>query len=463
MRFPRRHRRTFESLEDRCLLAADVAVEQLGRHLFITGNELGSDMLIRGTAEPGQFIISYFRCDPPSAEPPTLITVEGVFGDIFVQLGGGDDRLSIYDAHVLGNLNIDMGTGADEVSLAGGSAWKLLGFEFDRASFNMPLEVDGDLRFAGGEGRDVFAQTNTTVHGNQHLDMGAGNDVLVLEAYEGLNAVGETLSVNLGDGADEALFQAFEVGSLIVQDLSGDSQLNFSGTVNGSAVIKTGPGNDQVGTPLTDFSLGFMLTVGENLAISTGDGNDQINSAVGSVGGSEMIFTGSGDDSVMLLSRSIASAHHQPLHVGGDLSIDLGAGVDDATITDIELGGTLEVRSAEGGEKRIRVTNSAWIAEIAIALTGNSSDGVYLGDLSAGQVVIETNDGRDWITLSHSSVDTLFAALGNDDDHMALIDITAANPSLIDGGDGRDWLSFFEIGLSPIESRNFEAFGIAEG
>ena len=393
--------------------------------------------------------------------PPVVFQVEGVFGNIVVQLGGGNDRVDVSDAHVLGNLSIDMGDGDNVVALGGAVGWPWIYAVADMIPVDAPLELQGDLRIVAGAGNDIIDQTNTTVHGSERINTGDGDDTVYVHSNFGGNVVAGTLSVNLGDGADEALFQAFEVGSLIVQDLSGDSQLNFSGTVNGSAVIKTGPGNDQVGTQLTDFSLGFMLTVGENLAISTGDGNDQINSAVGSVGGSEMIFTGSGDDSVMLLSRSIASAHHQPLHVGGDLSIDLGAGVDDATITDIELGGTLEVRSAEGGEKRIRVTNSAWIAEIAIALTGNSSDGVYLGDLSAGQVVIETNDGRDWITVSHSSVDTLFAALGNDDDHMALIDITAANPSLIDGGDGRDWLSFFEIGLSPIESRNFESFGIA--
>ena len=453
MPFSHRTRRTFESLESRCLLAADLSVEQIGDDLLISGSDLDDRVMITGGAQPGEFNVTHFSFDPNSERPvpaPQELHFEGVFGDIVVKLGRGNDELRVEDAHVLGNLTIDLGDGDDSIAFGGTLGNRQI---YAVTSIMLPprdetpLEVQGDLRIALGAGNDNVDQSSTTVHGNERIETGSGNDDVFLHSLYGNNVIDAALSVNLGEGADLATLSAFHVGgSAIVYDNSGDASIVLGGNVDGSAVIKTGGGNDRIG---------LYARVQGNLVVSTGVGNDEINQQRGNIAGNEVLLTGPGNDDVSLVPFVL---RFDRVHIGGNLSIDLGTGIDHVDIGEIDLDGSLQVRGG-GGQKNVSISESRDIAAIQISLAGNSTDDVTLTGVSAGRVSIATQGGDDRLFLDRAVADdNFFASLGDGDDNLFLKTVVAAEPSFIDGGDGVDSVTMTGDAPLTVELRNFEFF-----
>ena len=178
MQFCPRYHRTFEALEGRSLLAADLAsAEQIGQDLYITGGDAWANVLITGGDSLGEFTVTTtYQWDPDTNSVPPGSAVyhfEGVVGDIVVKLGGGTDVLRIEGsfptgAHVLGDLTIDLGEGpGGRVELgrseigAGIAGW-------------FPVTVDGDLRIRTGDGDDEINFVFGAVMAMRELTRGAG-------------------------------------------------------------------------------------------------------------------------------------------------------------------------------------------------------------------------------------------------------------------------------------------------
>ena len=483
--FPRRYRRTFEALESRSMLAAYVSVEQIGDDLFISGGDsplelahLVSNITILGQNDPGEFTVSVIVFDPMALDSPpltpTIYHFDDIFGDIVVKLGNTHDNVRIQNAHVLGDVTIDLGDGDDYARL-GEYTQTMMTLSIPGSTYvtELPLEVEGNLRVAGGSGSDDIDFVAAIVHGNARIETGSGDDrVLFVDADEP-KVVDGTLSISLGEGDDLALLGKLTAGaSVMIQDSSGDATVHVAGSIAGSLLIKTAGGDDQV-TVTAD--------VDRNVLVYTGSGDDRVTQRTGDIGGSEVIVTGSGDDQVLLgfdpalfdpLDNSEIVLVNAPtpfgdptfepigqmkVHIAGNLSVDLGTGADTATLAGIDLDGTLQVRG-RGGEKGIGVLSSYEMAAIQISLAGNSTDHVTLDSVTARRISVETQGGNDILELSYGVVDSLFVSLGEGDDELRLSYIyPTTQPSKIDGGNGNDHVLRFSDLPANLELLGFES------
>ena len=97
----------FEHLEDKALLAGDVTVAVVHGALVITGDELGNQIAISSSQEPGEYLIQgldgtllHLAEEDGAGESELLVT--GVRHGIHVDLGEGDDSVSLNNARVRG-------------------------------------------------------------------------------------------------------------------------------------------------------------------------------------------------------------------------------------------------------------------------------------------------------------------------------------------------------------------------
>ena len=100
-----RRRRTFESLENRHLLAGDVFVEvNDGGDLVVTGDDNNNYVIIEGTGVDGQYVVTgddgtniFFN---GTQQPGATVVVSNADGSIIVDLNAGDDTLEMNNVAV---------------------------------------------------------------------------------------------------------------------------------------------------------------------------------------------------------------------------------------------------------------------------------------------------------------------------------------------------------------------------
>jgi hypothetical protein len=134
------HRRRFESLENRLLLASDLVAAVVSHtNLSITGDGKDDAFLVAGDANPGEVVITGFagadanstqingiqNGTPVLGTPNGSITLTGVTGNIVINLGQGDVTVSVADLTASNNLTIVGGTGADTIDVGAVAATPL--------------------------------------------------------------------------------------------------------------------------------------------------------------------------------------------------------------------------------------------------------------------------------------------------------------------------------------------------
>lgn len=360
-----------ERLENKTLLAGDVTVEVVDGNLLLHGDELDNQVLVRGTEEPGEFVIvGLVGSDGQqttvngAAEP---VVVEGVRRNVRAMLGEGDDLIRLVGARIRGNAVIQTGAGNDRVEI--GHAVRPAGElpdaaaldesgpgtdpaeHPDRPPIHRGVTVGRNLVIRTGPGDDVVSEVNVAVRRNQIINTGIGDDRVRLgrplelapepPPADDLNAEpsdpGRPGDPNEpcgpGQPADRPHRPQVAVGGRLVVRLGpGDDALRASATrVGGQLHVRAGRGDDTV--VLDRVAVDGLARIG----MGRGDDRlvlEQVRARTGLVG------AGAGDDTVTVLDSVFARlgmwlrSGDDILRVGGTrvrhaALLDGGAGVDE--------------------------------------------------------------------------------------------------------------------------------------
>lgn len=366
----------WEELERREVPAGVVSVLAIGNgtngmDLTVTGDALGNEIdVFRDSSGSvhvralGSTLLSY---DPASTFPSgSTITVnttpfeiifsssQGVFtGTVSIQLGGGDDQLRVWMQSAITRLDIDMGSGNNQVSV---------------------VSTDPDINIASGSGSDIVNLVNINNGGILSVSTSGGNDVVNLSNVE----FGDT-TISTGGGNDTLQF-------------TGNNRfgrLRFSsGTYLGGLKVDAGTGNDLVW--FASRTKVFRL-----LQVLAGDGNDRlwVNAAASSSDPATLevegptgtvtaaINMGSGADLVRIgVGSGTGKSANLEVNTGQKTNIVMGAGNDRLYIRDAILG--LLIALMQDGDDQ--VLNSWAGANVTVASGSKLNGGAGVDVLPAG-------------------------------------------------------------------------------
>lgn len=190
-----------EALEPRLLMSGNVTVEVKDGWLNILGDRSANQITIDQTDLPsGQFRISAGDADTTINGSSQSQVFEGV-RDVRVDLGEGDDKLSLTGLSSIGHARIDMGNGADDLKLSNSA-------------------IDGGFWLQLGEGNDSFLAKETTFRGSVRVWGNNGDDSIAFDdgsaphVWVGLMELGteqtfrKTVGISGGSGNDTLLVRS---------------------------------------------------------------------------------------------------------------------------------------------------------------------------------------------------------------------------------------------------------------
>jgi hypothetical protein len=320
-----------EMLEDKAMLAGDViaAIDTDG-NLTISGDNRANAVEISATAE-GNLVITGID--------DTTVTFNG-------QTTAAGEAVDL--GSVTGDVTIDLHGGDDSVSISGGAE-----VEGEAAE---SLRLGGKLTIIGGNGQDKIVFDNVDVADELHIDTGAGNDAIDLNAV-----AAASVKVDTGRGDD----------GIVATGLTAD----------GAVKINTAQGDD-------DVDLNGIVS--NRLTVDVGNGADSLNIAA-SEALIAKISTGAGDDDVSLDGLTAAN-----------LSIDLGKG-DDI----LEANGTVSAVATVTGDAGDDVVNFS-------GLRGSVSGETTV----AARLAIDAGVGNDVVEVAEATLDQFFVNLGRGLDNL---------------------------------------------
>lgn len=451
---PRKNRRpashvatSFEGLENRICMAGDVTVAINGNVLSIVGDQLGNQILV------DQVDQSFFRVigqqgTTVNGLAAQIVPFNPAGNDLRIDLKGGDDILQLNNLAfgqtvTLQKLRVDMGAGNDRAELGG---FAVIGgdpvditlgknnqaeqdfLRFDEAVFN------GGVTIATGGGTDEVLTNDMVFIGGLQVSTAGGDDRV---AIDDTTVLGD-LKIATGDGNDR----------IAVQDT----------VVSRDLVVDAGKGNDEY----IGGEFNGLVRVDRNLVISGGDGNDliQVNAGLSPVTvlGSLAVSGGKGDDFLGL--------GNGPLQVTGRAAVDGGAGNDTVAIKKLSAG-ELAV-DFRGGSSTLSVAQVG-VTGKATFVGGDGSNAIAMNGVTAGDLRIDYRKGRttadlasvtaqafaittgknaDAVTLRDSTLDRVFAQLGNGHDTLTAERITNRSTA-IDAGGGNDSVRLTEYFVVP--------------
>jgi hypothetical protein len=432
-----RKRFHMEALETRQMMAGDVAAYVQNGNLYI--NEAYGQYGLDNGVRVYQLANGMVRVEGAEANDGTAnkSLVNGaayqdfmIPGGLFVNLGGGHDRLHLgFDgagsAPIFGSMSINMAApdpviAQRSASLVAGPGTIFNGPDDDQV-FGWGFHSRGGVTVKTGRGNDwVFMGPSTIGDGlgvdNLTINTGAGADTVSLK---GITLLGSLYATTYSNAAEND-------GDTIWIDSNWDGKTTY---ITGNAELRMGGGADNLffGDPYGDpfFSLGLKML------------------------GTMQIDTGAGDDVLDIRASKFGDENHW-----SNLHIYTGAGADDVTIdfhqSYIALGdgwpeltGGLFVRTY--GD--INETD-ADVVRIPLAQIWNSVH-IYMGggndtfDLRAGNwgydVTVDAGAGSDTGYLAGFLYDDAIVRMGEGDDNLDLGHVNA-NTLNIDGGNGVDRL-----------------------
>ncbi len=314
-----------QGLEKRELMAGDVGVGLQGGMLSIVGDNADNYVQVSQVAE-GEFKVSGFYSDGSSTRingQSKAQTFKGVEG-INVQLAGGQDRLNLIGTtkpqiSIRGDLNVQMGTGNDEVHIE--DFW--VGGDADIATDN---KYYANARY---QGDDLLKITNFMVNGHLGVTTSEGADQVNFNVTnDGWNVFSQGFSLDTGAGTYAGdtvmLVKVMSGKSIDVNMGQGDDFLYGHNLLayEGDITINTHQGNDFVG--LDSSNMDWQLTKYKtSVIINTGSGNDVVALYDIDVRGDVRVDTSAGNDSVYMAN----------VHARDNLYANLGSGDDYLSIT----------------------------------------------------------------------------------------------------------------------------------
>ncbi len=396
-----------ELLESRIAPAGvvKITVSKGALSLTVAAGDLGQQQIDITNPSSGAFTITPdagTQVQLGSAAPMAAgvaITVDGIFRDIKVALGGGNDTIHFDSGVAPKNLTLDGGDGDDSIrvksSTIAGNLTILGGAGVDS------LTVDGDrvlvlgaASLVGGEGDNTFNFTATTfaVGGNLALKGSAGK---------------ETINAPGGSCATIAIGGAFSIAAAageLVASLVPSASLTIG---NGLAIGAKG-----ATTPATiTFGASGGLFVKGNVAFALGTGANTTTFAAGGdltilggfsytggVGADELSVSASGISVLGAIAVKLGSGANA-MDVSGTSFANVGKGV---TVTALEGADTFEWSGGGSVGGKFSVNLGTGNAQTAL-ITGTTS-GLFIGKGLAISAIGLTATAGATLTLSHLAV-----------------------------------------------------------
>jgi hypothetical protein len=201
---PQKHGRkcAFESLETRQMMAGDVIVKVDNGNMKITGDNLSNGIILAPGINPFEIVVTGFNQGGAATRVNGVangaITFPNVTKNVSINMGSGNDFVSVAGVNIYESAKIKTGRGLDTLQISASFIADKLkvttGKGFDRVTI-ANTTVAGKTKIQTGPSRDEVNLSNLTV-GKLNVQLGRGNDSL---SISGLNAIRPTV-LNGGSG-----------------------------------------------------------------------------------------------------------------------------------------------------------------------------------------------------------------------------------------------------------------------
>jgi len=391
------HRRLkFERLEDRTMMAGDVAAALQNGNLYLT-EAAGQAGLDNGVLI-SQLANGMIRIQGTSPSGATSKVNGAAFQDFSVS----------------GSLFVNFGAGNDKVEFSGvGPAIQL-----QSINLNLGLPTVG----TGVADNDTASLQNFQTIAGLSISTGAGDDhVYVSGGIVGNYQSNDQLWIKTGAGADYVSIQGTDVrGQLFVQTFDALTEndidtlyLDKDVFVHGNATLLTGGGADQVFLGVAGSQSQYTFEVTGSLSLDTGDGADQVtvyNAFIGwGIDSTTVIQTGAGADHVDIDGPNTWLTSLNLLTYSQLTEVD----ADVVSIRSVILGGSAWVRTGGGDDQFTSSASDPSKPNLGLTCTGTltvdtgagadtvSMSSVCISINASDKLSIRTGAGADTVTLSH--------------------------------------------------------------
>jgi len=246
-----------ESLENRNLMAGDVAANVLGGTLFLSGDQEANGVVLSSTAEDGQFIVAGIDA---GGEATTIngevspLVIDDAIRRVVIRTGDGDDVVKVPHMQLTGWMNVRTGRGDDTVKIGDAEADAAL--VNIRRGLNVNLGIGDDeaaigntrarwLRVNGGTGDDSIHVKDARVRRGLRIAGRSGSDDIRLN-----NVTARNIGISGGADNDTVSVAATRATRLSVQMGFGDDQLSVHDSKFRRTGLRGGVGTDALRTDL---------------------------------------------------------------------------------------------------------------------------------------------------------------------------------------------------------------------
>ena len=228
---------------------------------------------------------------------PDAVKVFSVSGSINIHMNAGADVVRVTNLVIRDNLNVDLGAGNNEILLGQSASGDNIRFGGTPSG---PLYVQDNLSVIGNTANDRVFQSNLHVSGVGTVSLGDGNDTVQLDRPAGSTAnveYGGLFQVFLGVGAD----------SLSINGLVVDDNMVVTDGANSASISIT---NMDVHGSLTMTTANFADSIGiqntnvrNTLTVNSQGGYDSL--SISAIADHLNINAGSGNDDVHVSSANV--------------------------------------------------------------------------------------------------------------------------------------------------------------
>ncbi len=293
-------------------------------------------------------------------------------------------------------------------------------------------------------GNDSVTLLGLTINGAAHIDLGEGNDALVVsDSFMPTLAAGSVTEASGASSNADAMSYARSI--LVIGAGGADMALIDNLLVDGAATFDMGTGRDEVyiGVPQAAANQVSVMFL-ESCVIVPGDGADDVSIASTEIGRNLIV-----DDARSRLRLDISNVSV------GDSTFVYGTSVRDViTTANLNVRNTLKVIS-EGGDDHIKLAGSARTVEV---FPGIGNDLVRLRELIATRAYIYLDPGSDDLHVQLSDFNFLYAYGSSGNDQFGFRN-ARINQAFLYGDSGEDTFQdeggnqFGELELFSIENQ----------
>lgn len=392
---------TIELLEPRI---APATIIRSGASLFIS-EHLGG-LTVATTATPGQInvtdgsgtvgftgivgkivVTGHSDGSTPNDFISIIANASPFKGSVIINSGLGDDTIGL-SGTINGALTINPGLGSDTIGLS--DADVKIG-----KSLTVKDVGGGTLLFDMND-RDLEVSGAMTLIGLNVFDMGLANTLKVAKALTIATSPVTTSPLTVIFSGTQTM-----VGDLKITGSNGDDTLNLSGTINGSAIINTGLGDDAIVFTNQDVTVGKSFTLkdtgGATLVLDLNDRDFTVGGAL-TLSGITTFDMGAANSLKVAKSLTITAppAALSPSStlftgtetiIGGDLKITTGATNDAVNISSrLSVTGSVLAKLGQGNNTFV-MTPATGGTGIDRAFTYTGLDGVDVVVFGAASAV----------------------------------------------------------------------------